>query len=231
MKRSSLLVPLYFTLLPIIVLVILYSIKEWSLHPDLNIREKLSLTSYIPIKQFLILITANLIFIGMMSFKIKQELYRLIIKTPLTTALILFGAAGFATEIIWTSFSDAFVFLNHNHLGKGKTFLWMFVIYGVGGAALTKIYPKIKNYYFWIRGLIYVLCIFSWEMITAMLLKISIGYIPWNYSEATSLHFLGAIRLDYAPLWFMFGLLILEKLVSILESPQDEMLQTQVESQ
>lgn len=49
------------------------------------------------------------------------------------------------------------------------------------------------------------MAIFSTEFLTGAFLK-KRGMCPWDYSKA-KLNVKGIIRLDYAPLWFITGLL------------------------
>lgn len=56
-----------------------------------------------------------------------------------------------------------------------------------------------------IRGTIYMMGIFAAEFTSGKLLRRR-GICPWDYSkEPTNIQ--GLIRLDYAPLWFLVGLL------------------------
>lgn len=54
--------------------------------------------------------------------------------------------------------------------------------------------------------------IFAAEFGTGMLLK-HYGMCPWDYSSSP-FNYKGVIRLDYAPVWFLTGL-IYEKLLSV----------------
>ena len=56
-----------------------------------------------------------------------------------------------------------------------------------------------------VRGAVYTGAIFLTEFITGSFLKRR-GMCPWDYSRARfNIH--GVIRLDYAPVWFLTGLL------------------------
>ena len=80
----------------------------------------------------------------------------------------------------------------------------MFFIYGMA-AALRPVYLLIRRLPAAARGLIYMLCIFSAEFTAGSLLSKK-ELCPWNY-ERSRFHVKGLIRLDYAPLWFITGLL------------------------
>lgn len=101
----------------------------------------------------------------------------------------------------------------------GRTSLWMFPIYGLG-VLLGPIGCKLDN---WLtgknfcltkgraaermvrNGLIYMILIFAAEYLFGWFLT-QMGICPWDYSDwPTNIN--GLIRLDFAPLWFITGLL------------------------
>ncbi|MBE5964106.1 MAG: hypothetical protein E7252_04110 [Lachnospira sp.] len=120
---------------------------------------------------------------------------------------ILCGLIGVFLEVIWTGFMS---FTNSNFSLMATTSLWMFPIYGCA-AFIKPISRIICNYNFIIRGGIYVMLIFTGEFIFGMILK-NFGICPWNYNNAPY-NVCGVIRLDYAPLWFISGL-IFEKFLT-----------------
>ena len=80
----------------------------------------------------------------------------------------------------------------------------MFFIYGMA-AFLQPLIVAIISLPIFVRGGIYMLCIFAVEYILGMIMK-QLRICPWDYSGAKyAVH--GVIRLDYAPLWFFCGLL------------------------
>lgn len=120
---------------------------------------------------------------------------------------ILCGAIGWCLEIFWTG-------LGSLKKGKrklmGQSSLWMFPIYGCAAiiSPLSRLY---RNCNFLLRGLIYMFHIFLGEYIFGSMLKKK-DMCPWDYS-ASKYHVNGVIRLDYAPVWFLTGLLY-EKILS-----------------
>lgn len=108
---------------------------------------------------------------------------------------------GWAMEIFWTGLH---AFRVRNLKLTGNSSLWMFPIYG-SAAFLTPIMQKMKNTPLIRRGLVYMSCIFFGEYMSGILLKRK-GMCPWDYSR-TPYHLNGVIRLDYAPVWFLVGLL------------------------
>lgn len=112
------------------------------------------------------------------------------------------GLVGWGLECFWTG-------LNSIHRQKDKkmlctTSLWMFPIYGMA-ALMSPLFRVMKGKPFILRGSIYTTCIFCTEFLTGTLLKKK-GCCPWDYSKAKT-NFKGLIRLDFAPLWFLVGLL------------------------
>lgn len=120
---------------------------------------------------------------------------------------LLCGTIGWCVEILFTALQSL---RRRDFRLVGTTSLWMFPIYGCG--CLLKLPYKIfRHCSFLLRGLVYVLCIFSGEYLSGHFLS-KINACPWNY-EKCRLHIHQIIRLDYAPLWFLLGL-FLEKVHS-----------------
>lgn len=111
------------------------------------------------------------------------------------------GLICWAMEILWTGL-HAFRVRNLKLIGKSS--LWMFPIYGCA-AFLAPVMRRMKGAHVLKRGLVYMLCIFSGEYISGILLK-SRNLCPWDYSKSPY-QLQGIIRLDYAPVWFLVGLL------------------------
>ncbi len=117
------------------------------------------------------------------------------------------GLTGWGLEVFWTGFNSL---LQSDRKMTGTTSLIMFPIYGM--AALIKpVYEVIKNRNMLLRGGVYTLFIFTAEYISGFFLRI-FNMCPWDYS-GTFFSVNGLIRLDYAPVWFITGLLM-EKIVS-----------------
>ena len=119
---------------------------------------------------------------------------------------VLCGIIGWCTEIIFTSFQSIY---NRDLRLLGVTSLWMFPIYGLA-SLLAVPYKWLQKYSFFVRGTVYTLFIFLGEFLSGRLLT-KIHSCPWNY-EHSPWNIKKVIRLDYAPLWFLFGL-FLEKIL------------------
>lgn len=111
------------------------------------------------------------------------------------------GLTGWCMEILFTSAGSL---LKHDKRMIGQTSLWMFPIYGMA-AVISPLYKLIKEKPVLLRGGIYTLGIFSFEYLSGTLLK-KHHVCPWDYSDAKT-NVNGVIRLDYAPLWMVAGLL------------------------
>lgn len=88
--------------------------------------------------------------------------------------------------------------------------VWMFPIYGLA-AAIKPISKKLRRFNVLIRGGVYTALIFITEYCTGSILR-KFKACPWDYSK-TKYNYKGVVRLDYAPLWFLVGLLY-EKVLS-----------------
>ena len=92
----------------------------------------------------------------------------------------------------------------------GHSSIWMFPIYGMA-FLLAPLSRLLNGKSVWVRGSVYAGGIFLTEYLSGMFLK-KRGLCPWDYSHA-KLNVNGVIRLDYAPVWFLTGLLY-EKLLN-----------------
>ncbi|MBO5094853.1 MAG: hypothetical protein J6C33_10940 [Lachnospiraceae bacterium] len=118
-----------------------------------------------------------------------------------TTTFLHCGVFGWCLEILFTALQSL---RRREKTCMGNTSVFMFFIYGMA-AALRPVYLLIRRLPAAARGLIYMLCIFSAEFTAGSLLSKK-ELCPWNY-ERSRFHVKGLIRLDYAPLWFITGLL------------------------
>ena len=100
---------------------------------------------------------------------------------------IVCGITGWCLELIFTGVLSA---VRKDFSLKGTSSLWMFPIYGMA-ACMTGI--------------------FGVELASGSVLKY-FKICPWDYISS-QLQYKGLIRADYAPLWFLTGLLF-EKILS-----------------
>jgi hypothetical protein len=136
----------------------------------------------------------------------------------------LYGLFGWCAEIVWSAAYDASTGTarapgdpaRRRPLGRaerwrlaGTTYLWMLPIYGAGGLLFERVHGALTGWgWAWpLRGGAYMLGAFSVEAAAGLGLRALTGGCPWDYSYARA-SVGGVIRLDYAPLWFAFGLLL-----------------------
>lgn len=124
---------------------------------------------------------------------------------------ILYGAFGWCAEIVWTALyalvREARAKRPIDRTLSGKSYLWMFPIYGAGMLLFELAHAEIGGWPWPARGAVYALGCFAVEAATGWVIERLTKKIPWDYSYARW-HVRGLIRLDYAPLWFAFGLLL-----------------------
>jgi uncharacterized membrane protein len=131
---------------------------------------------------------------------------------------LIYGLVGWIIEVVFTgtgSLMNGFFDLT------GYTYLWMFPIYGLA-VLLEPVHNRVRSAPWLVRGIIYVSIIFMIEYLSGWALKLIVGFCPWDYSGHTAYTVDGFIRLDYAPAWFVAGLLF-EKLHDLLINLQNRL--------
>lgn len=133
---------------------------------------------------------------------------------------MIYGMIGWAAEIAWTAgyelvsgtrkdplYPKVRVKMTGTERWKltGHTYLWMFPLYGLGGLAFEPCHALIRDWHWLLRGSVWTAAIFAVEYAFGKLLRGAVGRCPWDYSYARW-NVDGLIRLDYAPVWFLFGL-------------------------
>lgn len=114
---------------------------------------------------------------------------------------VLCGSLGWCLEVFWTGLHSL---LDGQPTMMGQTSLLMFPIYGCA-AVIAPLYRRLSSIPTAVRGCLYTVGIFITEFFSGSILK-ALGICPWDYSS-TPFHYKGVIRLDYAPVWFVTGLL------------------------
>ena len=117
------------------------------------------------------------------------------------------GILGWCIEIIFTSLDSL---RKKDFKLMGNTSIWMFPIYG-SFCLLSPLLCIFKKMHWFIRGFLYTILIFTGEYVAGKWLNKK-NMCPWDYS-CSKWNIDRIIRLDYAPLWFLLGLLF-ERLLS-----------------
>ena len=128
---------------------------------------------------------------------------------------LVYGAFGWCAEIVWTALWAALsgargeVPLDRAERLRlvGHTYLWMFPIYGLGGLAFEACHEVVRAWPWAARGALWTALIFAVEYASGWLLRRLVGGCPWDYGRVR-FSVGGLIRVDYAPAWFLFGLLL-----------------------
>lgn len=115
---------------------------------------------------------------------------------------LIYGLIGWCVEIFWTGMGSL---VRGDVKLQAKTYLWMFPIYGMA-IFLEPIHDYIRRWPIILRGGVYTGLIFTAEYLTGWVLQATTGVCPWDYTGNVFAVY-GFIRLDYAPAWFVAGLL------------------------
>lgn len=124
---------------------------------------------------------------------------------------IIFACLGITAEIIFTGFKyNLFLPILHhekiNYALTGNSYVWMIFIYGAIPFLFPFVYTRIKNLHLIFRLVIYALICLAIEYISGWLLDLTTGDCPWQYTVGWHLN--GYIRIDYFPLWIIFGFVV-----------------------
>lgn len=125
-------------------------------------------------------------------------------KKTLIKNFMFCGLSGWCLECFWTGMSSVIKWNKHDRTLLCRTSIWMFPIYG-SAAFLAPLCSKLKKRNALLRGGVYAALIYLTEYSTGVLLK-KYRACPWDYSKA-KFNVKGVIRFDYAPAWFLTGLL------------------------
>lgn len=122
---------------------------------------------------------------------------------------LFYGIIGLVIEIFWTAIISAG---RGDKKLTGSTSLLMLPIYG-SAVFFEPLYLFVSDMNVVLRGTIYMVCIFAAEYLSGYVLESTLGVCPWDYKNC-KYNVYGFIRLDYAPCWFVVGLLY-ERIFSV----------------
>lgn len=128
---------------------------------------------------------------------------------------LVYACLGWCAEVLWTavysfyrSYRDPSAppeFRTERWRLTGRTYLWMFPVYGAAALGMEALHDGLRGRPLWARGAVYVAVCFAVEYGTGYLLRRLTGRCPWDYSWARW-HVHGLIRPDYMPVWLLLGL-------------------------
>lgn len=117
----------------------------------------------------------------------------------------LYGLLGWCVEVAWSGVTEFLRGAPRDWRLRGHTSLWMFPIYGLLAPLYEPLHDSLRDWHWLLRASIYLLGIWVVEYLTGWLLRRLTGRCPWDYSHLRG-HIHGLIALEYAPVWFFFGL-------------------------
>ena len=117
----------------------------------------------------------------------------------------IYGLLGWCWEVVWTAVTEKAWGKQRDWRLVGHTYLWMFPIYGLLAPVGEPLHDFLRPHFWVLRGLVYLLGIWLVEFIAGWLLRRFTGKCPWDYSQFPG-NIQGIITLEYAPVWFIFGL-------------------------
>ncbi|TSC84718.1 MAG: hypothetical protein G01um101413_102 [Parcubacteria group bacterium Gr01-1014_13] len=136
---------------------------------------------------------------------------------------LLYTALGISVEAIFTGIGD----IIRNELA-GNSFdpilpcrvsLWIIPVYGLSAtiafAIIDAYLPRLFSWPWWIRGLIYMVVIYSFEFVWALALESLLGIQVWNY-EDSEYRIWRYINPYFCVVWFVFGFALEKVKVYIL---------------
>ncbi len=116
---------------------------------------------------------------------------------------LIYGAIGWCVEVVFTGLISL---IRKDVSATAQTYLWMHPIYGLAMLGLEAVVNALAHWSWPVRGLVYLSLIYAVEFASGWLLKRMLGRCPWDYS-GHGWNVKGLIRLDYAPAWFLAGLM------------------------
>ena len=124
--------------------------------------------------------------------------------SPKIWLFIVFGIVCIFGEIIFTG-AQSLIYTRKWRL-QGHSYIWMFPIYGLIAFLFDPLNQMIADMSWVVRGLVYMLAIYTVEYIAGALITKLTGVHIWQYTGKYNLH--GQIQLAHAPVWFVVGLIV-----------------------
>jgi len=112
---------------------------------------------------------------------------------------------GRCREVVWTAVTKKGLVKQKDWRRWGHRYLWMLPIHGLLAPVGEPIHNALRRHFWLPRRLAYLIGIWAIDCITRGLLRWLTGKFPWKYSHLGG-NIDGVIALEYAPIWFGFGL-------------------------
>lgn len=116
---------------------------------------------------------------------------------------VLYGLGGWCGEVVFTALTESLP--KRDWRLVGKTYLWMFFIYGSIVFLYEPVHNHIRDLPVLLRAVIWSLGFTTVELISGWLIARLIGRCPWDYSDKR-FAINPYIRWDYFPVWAIVGL-------------------------
>lgn len=121
------------------------------------------------------------------------------------TRFVIYGLLGWCFEVVWSATTEKAWGKQRDWRLVGHTYLWMFPIYGLLAPLGEPVHNLLRTKVWVVRGIAYLIGIWLVEFATGWLLRRLTGKCPWDYSAFRG-NIQGIVTLEYAPVWFIFGL-------------------------
>ena len=117
---------------------------------------------------------------------------------------VAFGMLGLLIENLFTGLWQI---VHGDFTGRTKSYLWMFIIYGIGGLSIELI-SSLTHYNIFIKAVLDTIFIYFLEFTSGWTTEFIFGKCLWKYMDPkseTEVHrrsIMGMVRYDYCLLWY-----------------------------
>ena len=98
---------------------------------------------------------------------------------PMLIRFLIYGLLGWSLEIVWTGFLSG---IGGDPRLQATTYLWMFPIYGTA-ILLEPIHNSIRQWPFWVRGILWVVAIWTIEYISGGIIRYLTGPVSYTHLD------------------------------------------------
>jgi uncharacterized membrane protein len=116
---------------------------------------------------------------------------------------LLYGLGGWCGEVVFTALTESIP--NRDWRLVGKTYLWMFPIYGLIAVLYEPVHDLIRSFPVLGRAAIWAVGFTTIELISGWFLERTTGRCPWDY-RGKRFAINAYIRWDFFIIWALVGL-------------------------